>query len=305
MAREEVPIDKWWRKFNSPYVPGKTTTSDEEKQELDKNVYFNRSTHAKALGLTVPEGATSEDIRQLTSEYHNKQLPIVLKRLFGVGGEERYQLWPEHMARDILKGLALPGKVYSGEIKEGSPEFYEHAMGLAPLAITGMMPIRAIAPEISYKALDSLWEYAGAAYGSINKYLRGEMDYLNLTTTTIQKHINNLDRLKAEQKPLAEDKNVWRGVFQHSYSGNKVIPKDAKPGDVFTWKGYTSTSQDLTIAKNFGNTLLNIRVPAGVKALDMPKLTGVNWEHELTLPRNTKFQLLHTSEGIHFLQVVK
>ena len=58
-------------------------------------------------------------------------LPKPIKKLLGVGGEERYQTWPE---RTVRSAFTLPAQMYSGEVPMGSDEEIQRAQDIAGLA---------------------------------------------------------------------------------------------------------------------------------------------------------------------------
>ena len=58
-------------------------------------------------------------------------LPKPVKKLLGVGGEERYQTWPE---RTVRSAFTLPAQMYSGEVPMGSDEEIQRAQDIAGVA---------------------------------------------------------------------------------------------------------------------------------------------------------------------------
>ena len=58
-------------------------------------------------------------------------------KLTGAGGQERYQLWPERVARSLWQGVTAPGRAAAGEIPiyGGVP-----SMGIADALATNSNP---------------------------------------------------------------------------------------------------------------------------------------------------------------------
>ncbi|MEI8378110.1 MAG: ADP-ribosyltransferase [bacterium] len=105
--------------------------------------------------------------------------------------------------------------------------------------------------------------------------------------------IKELDRI-FENSVLPENVTVYRGVSQNT--ANKVLTS----GGIYKDKGFVSTSYKRAEADTFGSHILEIEVPKGSKAIDMktalPHTRWEDWEEELLLPRNSRFELKEFDE---------
>jgi hypothetical protein len=144
------------------------------------------------------------------------------------------------------------------------------------------------------------WPLSG--YRMINKFHRGDLperyhDY----GKEIQETSNHIDSAIAKHK-TNHDLHVWRGLGQDPYHGNgDTVQKQVSslnPGDTFHDKGYVSTTAFPSAARAFGGTvgsnedhLLHIHVPKGSNAVSLNTYgLGHAHEHEVLLPRNSKFR---------------
>lgn len=129
-------------------------------------------------------------------------------------------------------------------------------------------------------------------YIDMNNHLRGKDKSPSKETRQAIKQVDTA----LTKGSLQQDTTVFRG-FPPSVLGNdpsKLI------GKTITDKAYTSTSLSERVAGQFGNTVAEIRIPKGAKAGLMDatltkadlKQFGRDPEHELLLPRNSKFRIL-------------
>ena len=85
------------------------------KSEDDANNYAQQlhEDQAKEYGKKLPEGVKLTPVEgdPFSGVMQGAEVPKPINKLFGTGGEERYQLWPEKMIRS---GLSLPGDVMAG-----------------------------------------------------------------------------------------------------------------------------------------------------------------------------------------------
>jgi hypothetical protein len=141
-------------------------------------------------------------------------------------------------------------------------------------------------------------EYTGGLYRNLNAHHRGNEelsprhgnydtipDYLNKKT----EHLDSAIAKHKTEHPI----HVWRGI-KHKIEAN--------PGDTFHDKGFVSTSINPIVTDSFGGSanefhggthVLHIKIPKGSKALYPNKYPDTNpnsGEHEVILPRNSKFR---------------
>ncbi len=151
---------------------------------------------------------------------------------------------------------------------------------------------------------DAVSWYSEDGHEQMNEYLRKSKletwekpqpkDYLGIGVDT---EINKLDKAFAKAPPLSSEIKVVRGIDD---GGLSVFSK-LKPGDQFVDHGYTSTTLDPGVAKQFGKTIrMQITVPKGKRALFL------DWgEAEVLLPRGSQFKVTGTyqEDGTNFVQV--
>jgi hypothetical protein len=109
-------------------------------------------------------------------------------------------------------------------------------------------------------------------------------------------HQPQIDHLDSAMHKHALQNNIhaWRGISSNK-SASEVLD-NLKPGDTFHDKGYTSTSLNPHISKDFGSqnkNLIHIKVPKGSHGLYLNHILGnsvLPEQHELVLPRNSKFR---------------
>jgi hypothetical protein len=158
-------------------------------------------------------------------------------------------------------------------------------------------------------------------FESINNYLRhGESK--GGIKENIMPIIHHLDSGIAKHK-LNHETHVWRGFLglgTAEHDKKHEIEK-MKPGDTFHDKGYTSTSLTPEYAKEFGTRyrsslyrkgtmkhIAHITLPKGSEAIhpNSYPATGIGYEHEVLLPRNSKFKYIkksrHPGLVVHHLE---
>lgn len=95
---------------------------------------------------------------------------------------------------------------------------------------------------------------------------------------------------------MPETTTVYRGIGERTT--NRILSSE---NGIFEDEGFVSTSYDKNRAKLFGGShILEIEVPKGSKAIDMktalPHADWEDWEDELLLPRNSKFEVINYDE---------
>lgn len=124
---------------------------------------------------------------------------------------------------------------------------------------------------------NALSQYTGSGYASINGGLRAGKDNGHAKT------IAALDTALGKAKPLTDGGVLHRGM-------NVAALQNLQPGDSFVDKGYASTSRNPTIGLAARSTRLHIEtVDPKLKAVDVASVSNFPGEHEVLLPRNTKF----------------
>lgn len=134
-------------------------------------------------------------------------------------------------------------------------------------------------------------------YIDMNNHLRGKDKSPSKET---RQAIKQVDAAIAKGD-VQQETTVFRGFPP------RVLGDDPSKmiGKTITDKAYTSTSLSERVAGQFGNTVAEIRIPKGAKAglmdatlskADLKQL-GRDPEHELLLPRNSKFRILSSQKA--------
>jgi hypothetical protein len=219
------------------------------------------------------------------------------KKLFGAGGEDRYQLWPERALRSTMDSLSLPHDVMTGKIDPTSDEAIAKSVDLALLHVGA--PYANLAKEgmLDQAGMVALRDYAQTGYQALNKHLNG------VSTPLMDRVLSSakatlLDRLVEKEAPLEGPMTVFRGGGR----GLRMALEDFKVGDEITFPSFTSTSKSKNVATDFmsstGGIRMAIHLPSGSKALDMTKrYPGAMDEFEMLLPRNSRFRVESHSIG--------
>jgi hypothetical protein len=137
--------------------------------------------------------------------------------------------------------------------------------------------------------------YSTGSYTPINQQLRGDAD-ANLMPIGPEGGdwddvIAHTDKLFDEVPPLAHNIVLCRKVGEDG-GAFPTAPPYVKPGAVFTDHGYVSTSKTREVWS--GETQMEIRVPRGMKVLDLNHTTGSDNDSELEvlLPRGVRYRVI-------------
>lgn len=137
--------------------------------------------------------------------------------------------------------------------------------------------------------------WAGPEYDDINSVARGKLSTFFESTKETKATIDKLDSAIAKAQ-VTDPMTVYRGMHETRLGSLKV-------GDVMTDKGFVATSTAEHTASNFaaasdamhhgGGAIVEIHVPRGAHALSVDPVGGThNDEHEVLLPRDSKFRIL-------------
>lgn len=127
----------------------------------------------------------------------------------------------------------------------------------------------------------AIHSYTGQSYGQINTGFRQ-----NQFSSAMLNKIHSIDSGLAKAAPVKEDMLIYRKVGD---SSNSIYNK-CKAGDVIVERGYVSTS----ISRHgwSGNTVVNIKVPAGAKGAYVQAISSHKNEKEFIMPRDTMFHVV-------------
>jgi hypothetical protein len=141
------------------------------------------------------------------------------------------------------------------------------------------------------KSTGGAYHYSGGSYTVINQQLR---KHKKATGGSNDAAIAQMDKEFAAVPPLAE------GIVTTRRMGTRgpfpEIPPPMEPGAVFQDHGYSSTSKDPGVWS--GNVVMQIRIPAGAKVLDLNHTTGSQHssEQEILLNRGSKYRVVSDSK---------
>jgi hypothetical protein len=166
--------------------------------------------------------------------------------------------------------------------------------------------------DVSYEEIDShknhiinlnciSWIVYFSFQGSfiINKYLRKN----SLMPSFIQKGHNIISNVINKAPVLNNSYNIYRFIWDDSFIVNMKV------GDIFTDKGYISTTRDPFYSPglngNFGLILVKIKIPKNIKGIGLfiENFSLFPKEEELTLPPNTKLKLLSRDENFKYYHI--
>jgi hypothetical protein len=155
-----------------------------------------------------------------------------------------------------------------------------------------------------HRAVDSYQTLLGY---TMNEALRDP----NVSTDQVQYLIAGLDGA-IESAPLTkEPMTVYRGI-----KGNGLdFFEGLKKGDIFTDRGFVSTSLDTNVATKFSvqgsmyqGIVMRMRLPAGTAGLFPTSVTGLtslsSREAEFLLPRDSKFKILNNEGKVWDVELV-
>jgi phage portal protein BeeE len=127
-------------------------------------------------------------------------------------------------------------------------------------------------------------KYSGSGFARINNGLRRNEG--NLEKVEQVKAVLAIDRA-LQKGSVPEDTMVYRGIK------NRDLVDKLNVGDEFSDHGFVSTSLHRKVGEKFGKeAVLEIKVPKGARALAFDAIwRGGNAEHELLLPRGSKFKV--------------
>lgn len=137
--------------------------------------------------------------------------------------------------------------------------------------------------------------YQGADYAFINTWMRNPDNGGNQQDKKF--YLDKADKISKaidKQAPLKGEEVVYRGI-RTDKNTIKGFVKDAVLED----KAFMSTTTNREVAKNFGNTVISIRVPKGTRALKMTDIidnTSSRNEAEMLLQRGTKIKITHVRQ---------
>lgn len=144
--------------------------------------------------------------------------------------------------------------------------------------------------------------YTGTGHHNINAGLRSTKgDPSGISNKKLAAHVPHLDSITSQ--PTGHSFHVYRGA-------SKEVLRHLKTGSSFTDHGYTSTSLDPDIGRDFAHHerdengdghhhILKIHVPAGTKGHYVAPHSNSSYENEFLIHRGTTYQVHHIEHSSH------
>lgn len=197
-----------------------------------------------------------------------------------------------------IDDIVIVSRARSAEFDETKHPRDEH--GRWTDGTTSSLPERAHV-EFTESNLNDAEQYAAELYskssGGVNASLRGQAKPFAVDTRGGMKdsQIKDLDSAIAKGT-ITNDTTLYRGVSWPFFS-------QLTEGTEFVDHGFLSTTQNRTVAENFGagRLVAQVRVPAGTHALYIPTY----YEDEFVLPRDMTFRVVNKHSDALVLEVVK
>ncbi|KEZ35833.1 ADP-ribosyltransferase [Frankia sp. CeD] len=259
-------------------------------------------------GSPASDGLSEADIAPYRSGA-KKTVGAYLKRLAANPDAKATNATKEKAAADDLIYLGADGKHHlTPKGKYIAAALAQPKTKLAPLAgkkATGKEPLTTFGELKSYisgLSKKATWNdsqkqaaywYSGLSATSLNKELR---DGRNPASMPDAQKIDDLDAAFAAAPPVDRPLVVRRGI--HDFTG--TFGTDLKPGDLWTDKGFMSTSINQTTPEDYsgsGGAIVTLNIPPGVRAIGImppspPNLKSqFSSESELLLPRNSTLRI--------------
>lgn len=149
----------------------------------------------------------------------------------------------------------------------------------------------------------AIGDYTSSGYNPTNKVLRGAPPPPIENQEVAARALRRGERVDAAIRnapPLEGGVIVYRGTNVKALGVEKVEDVDGLIGGTFTDSGIISTSLNQEVSGKFAfesgmgkqGVLIEMRVPAGSKALYVEPITEMSGENELLLPRGTTFTIV-------------
>jgi hypothetical protein len=160
--------------------------------------------------------------------------------------------------------------------------------------------------DFTPREVKALQGYQQSEFLAMNGQLRGLdlSEFTDHTLTQTREEIKALDDAFVKATPLPENVTVYRGV------ANATMLGDFSQGQVLTDPGFLSTSLDKRVAGGFSDqetgkgAVLEIRLPAGTKAIPLSGATSGDAQSELLLNRGSRFRVISKTWFGHGWRVV-
>lgn len=137
-------------------------------------------------------------------------------------------------------------------------------------------------------------EYTTGSYNGINGYLRNGYA---VNENVVKKLVQDIDNFLEKSPRVKSNMTVFRGTRPEElgFSGKineasiKSLERTLKR-EGLTNEGFLSTSTEALDSYNNG-VIMNIKIIEGAKASDISKLSNVDWEKEVLIPRGVKLDV--------------
>lgn len=146
----------------------------------------------------------------------------------------------------------------------------------------------------------SFYSFIGSYY--MNKILRNNLKALNQNNIYL-KNISKLNKLILNSPDLKNDYFLYRFIWDDYFI------KNLKIGDIFTDKGFTSTTRDPFYSPGteikFGIVLAKIKISKKTKGILLENFSVFPKEEEFILPPNSKLKLISKDDNFKYYHINK
>lgn len=268
-------IEKIAGKFGEPELAAGTPAPMSIRDALDARA---RQVEATSVGKR-PAGAGQSIDQMSKSQLDAFQSELDGKINAAADGDPGRQALYDQWDQAVARRRALSGEAPPPPPPKSSVADHVEAMDASAFDRFKSEFATTLTPE----ERDAALAYSGGSHASINRPLRtGDREL----SDRYVKIIDNLDSMFGHAS-TPHDMTVIRGE-----QSDRTLARfrAMKPGEVYTDKGYLSTTVASRMPKEFdGNVEMRVRVPAGSKAAPIPALKS--GERELLLSRNQRYRL--------------
>jgi hypothetical protein len=159
------------------------------------------------------------------------------------------------------------------------------------------------------EAYQMLRDYKSTAYETLNYSLRTGETGNFLTKEMLNEQVNAMEKAMRAAPGSTKDFLTFRGINGIRDSKITDFFNDLNKGDVFSDKGYSSTSMKMEFAHKWKGSadswLLEIENPKGTKGIMLDGLTSgtAGREAEWLLPKDSKFQIISKDDKARIMRV--
>lgn len=144
---------------------------------------------------------------------------------------------------------------------------------------------------LTQKEVSAIREYTGDNFSDINRYLNSPLNIkkqMEKQEVWIKEHINTIEQV-LKKSTLGEDTVIFRDDDESNF-------KHLKKGNVYTNKGFWSTTIDKNAKMNIGTISIEIKANSKTKGLYIESISMNPNEKEFLIQKDTKFKVLNINK---------